>query len=102
MNEAPPPNLCEMQVLRYALIGADVVATGNTTHTINGRPTEAMTALAICDGGGTPQSYYLFSCDENWNVITDTHHLSLDEALSQAAFEYQNILPSWRNPKNDQ
>ncbi|QOR67319.1 hypothetical protein IM538_04040 [Cytobacillus suaedae] len=42
-----------------------------------------ITALAICkysDGNG----YYLFSCDLNWEVVGDTFHYSLEEAIDFA------------------
>ena len=101
MNSLPPREICEMPVLRFAQVGKEIAATSNTTHTINGCPAGPISALAICDGGGTPQSFYLFSCDGDWNVITDTHHLSIDEALSQASFEYKNIKSAWQQPKHD-
>ena len=100
MNAMPPREICEMPVLRFAQMGPKVAATGNTIHTVNGRPAGPISALAICDGGGTPQSFYLFSCDADWNVITDTHHLSIDEALNQASFEYNNIHSAWQQPKH--
>ena len=101
MATSPPPKIAELPVLRFAHLDGDIAPSGNTVHTINGRPVGPVSQLAICDGGGQPKSFYLFSCDADWNVITDTHHLSIVEALSQAEFEYENIQPAWRHPAPD-
>jgi hypothetical protein len=38
---------------------------------------------------GEAQEFYLFDCDADWNVVTDTWHQSLYEAKDQAAYEYE-------------
>jgi hypothetical protein len=47
-------------------------------------------ALAICQYEGE-QSCYLFYCDAEWNVVTDTWHESVAQAMKQADFEYSGI-----------
>jgi len=101
MTKFPPTEIADMPVLRFAHLDGNITPTGNTVHTINGHPVGPICQLAICDGGGHPNSFYLFSCDADWNVITDTHHLSIDEALGQAGFEYENIRSAWRHPTDD-
>lgn len=50
--------------------------------------------LAVCryeDGGG----FYLFYCDGEWNVVTDTYHESVEGAKNQAEFEYEGVGNAW-------
>lgn len=54
----------------------------------------AMAGLAICQPSGA-QEFYLFGCDSNWNVVTDTWHQSLNEAQEQAEYEYDGISKTW-------
>ena len=44
---------------------------------------ETVTALAIAQYDGD-NSYYVFDCDINWEVIGDTLHASLNDALECA------------------
>ncbi len=53
-----------------------------------------MSGLAICQVG-YGQEFYLFGCDHDWNVVTDTWHQSLDEAKGQAEWEYEGVSKTW-------
>ena len=97
MNPFPPAKLDDMPVLQYAVLSNDATPTGNTKHLFNGQPVKDITRLAVCDGGGNPKAIYLFSCDDDWNVLTDTCHMSIEEALAQADFEYQHIRSAWKS-----
>jgi hypothetical protein len=55
----------------------------------------AMSGLAICQPG-TADEFYLFGCDSEWNVITDTWHKSLSEAKEQAEYEYEGVSETWK------
>jgi hypothetical protein len=55
----------------------------------------AMSGLAICQPGEA-QEYYLFGCDADWNVVTDTWHQSLDEAKDVAEFQYEGVNSTWK------
>lgn len=55
------------------------------------------TGLAICQYDGA-DAYYLFGCDERWEVVTDTYHLSVEEAKIQAEFEYLGVSETWAKP----
>lgn len=50
---------------------------------------------AICKLPGE-EGYYLFGCDENWRTMTDSWHLSLDEAKAQAAYDLGGADIVWR------
>lgn len=68
--------------------------TGKTRQIVNGQLMGAMAGLAICQPGGSSE-FYLFGCDADWTVVTDTWHQSLDEAKDQAKFEYEGISQTW-------
>ena len=70
-------------------------ATGRTTHRIGGEVIGPAEALAICRYEGDSQ-FYLFYCDAEWNVRTDTCHPSLEVAKEQAEFEYDGASGRWR------
>jgi hypothetical protein len=40
---------------------------------------------------------YLFCCDSEWEVLTDTWHSSVDNAKAQAEFEYEGISKLWKD-----
>ncbi len=69
--------------------------TGNTTHSVAGETLGPCSGLAICHYSDS-SGFYLFYCDPCWNVVTDTWHQSLNNAKSQAEFEYSGIADKWR------
>ena len=71
--------------------------TQRTRQIVRGMLMGAMSGLAICQPRGTTE-FYLFGCDENWNVVTDTWHQSLEDAKAQAEFEYEGISKTWEYP----
>jgi len=83
----PPPILVGARVLQYAVVDEGVAPTGGTVHQVGGGVMGPAAALAICQFDGE-DCCYLFYCDANWNVVTDTWHESVDQAMSQAEFEY--------------
>ena len=54
------------------------------------------TGLAICKYDDA-EGFYLFSCDQNWNTLTDTFHESVEKAKAQAEFEYEGVGTTWEN-----
>ena len=88
-----PETLDGAVVLYYAVIDQRHTPTGNTRHTVAGEPLGTASRLAICryDEG----SFYLFYCDENWNVRTDTYHTTLQDSMAQAEFEYAGVTSTW-------
>ena len=55
----------------------------------------AMAGLAICQYHDDP-SYYLFGCDADWHVLTDTWHETIEAAKKQAEFEYSGVSETWQ------
>jgi hypothetical protein len=81
-------------VVCYSAIDERHRFTRRTRQIVGGVLMDAMSGLAICQPHGTNE-FYLFGCDENWNVVTDTWHQSLEEAKAQAEFEYEGISKTW-------
>jgi hypothetical protein len=51
--------------------------------------------LAICQHEGK-DGYYLFGCNGEWQSVTDTWHQTIEEAKSQAEFEYTGVSTTWQ------
>jgi len=85
----PPPAIDNAKVLRVADL-SDILATGKTRHVVGGRVVEGFAALAIAryERG---EGVYLFYCDAEWKVITDTYHDDIDGAVAQAEFEFGRL-----------
>jgi hypothetical protein len=96
MRVEPPQELDGAKVLKYAVVSSEVRPTGATRHERDGAVLPAASALAVAKYDSEPEgSYYLFYLDPNGRVMTDTWHESVERALDQAAFEYQDL--SWQN-----
>jgi len=89
-----PKDIGGCRVISYTPIDERHAFTGKTRHTVRGELIGAMSGLAICQPKGT-QEFYLFGCDGDWNVVTDTWHQSLEEARAQAEFEYEGVSTTW-------
>jgi hypothetical protein len=87
----PPQELGEAKVLKYAVVTPEVEPTGATRHTVGGVEIGPASALAIARHPAD-EGIYLFYLDDYGAVVTDTWHESLDDALNQAAFEYDGHL----------
>ncbi len=90
----PPPQLGNAHVICYTTLDERHTPTGTCHHTIGGQAMPPANSLAICqyrrDSG-----FYLFYCDSNWTVMTDTYYDSLEDALDQAEFEYSGVTTTW-------
>jgi hypothetical protein len=86
----PPRELDGAKVLKYAVVTPDVEPTGATSHTVGGAEFGPAAALAIARYSGEDGTY-LFYLDHDGRVVTDTWHESLDNALHQAASEYEGL-----------
>ena len=96
MNTAPN-EIDGASVLEYALLDREVTPTENTVHRVGGTVVGPAHVLVICkypDDFG----YYLFYCDQEWQVVTDTYHESLKAAKRQAEFEYRGVGAKWEHP----
>lgn len=54
----------------------------------------AINFLAICNYD-QKEEYYLFACDEQFNVLGDTLHYTIDEAMKFAKEYYEQEEISW-------
>jgi hypothetical protein len=92
---APPPSQIDgARVLHFNILSREHRHTGKCIHRSNGLVQGPTSCLAICQYDGD-DGYYLFSCDEKWDVLSDTCHSSLDQALRQAEFEYAGTSGTW-------
>jgi hypothetical protein len=73
-------------VVRWAIVEASSQAS----------PSPAATRLVICSDD-TIGAFYLFRCDDLWQVAADTWHETVEEAMRQAQFEYPGILGGWQS-----
>jgi len=79
----------------YSPIDSRHRATGACKHTVGGIVQGSFDGLAICQYRGD-SAFYLFYCDADWNNVTDTFHLTLDDAKGQAEFEYEGVSATWQ------
>jgi hypothetical protein len=86
MAGGPPTTIDGAVVQKYVWLGHRE-PTGNTRHFVGGEQVVTFAALAIASYEGD-EGIYLFYCDEQWETVTDTFHLSVDDALHQAEVEF--------------
>jgi hypothetical protein len=65
--------------------------TGRTRHVVDGVVRTDVSHLAIARHPGSDE-VYLFSCDAAWEVVADTCHDDVSEAMAQARFEYDGVV----------
>lgn len=85
----PPRLIDEAHVVSYASLDG-LSNSGVVRHRIDGEDAPEPAALAIATYGAEP-GFYLFYCDADWSVITDTFHDSLDDAVAQAVLEFPGV-----------
>jgi hypothetical protein len=85
------------KVILYTRIDDRHRHTGNTKQIVGGAVLQPAHGLAICQYEGE-NSFYLFGCDEQWNSVSDTWHASVEDAMSQAEFEYEGVSQTWAQP----
>jgi hypothetical protein len=83
----PPKLLDGARVLQFASL-AQAQPTGNTMHVVHGVVANRFAAVAIAKYDEDARGVYLFYCDDDWNVITDTLHEDVSSAIQQANFEF--------------
>jgi hypothetical protein len=89
MMDTPPHHLDGATVLKFADLST-ALPTGETRHVIGGNEVSDFARLAIARYESKP-GFYLFYCDEDWSVLTDTFHESLSAAVRQAEFEFGDL-----------
>ena len=89
-----PPELDGAKVIATAVVTDAVRPTGGTIHRGPDGVIPPARALAIVM---SEAAIYLFYCDSEWEVLTDTWHSSVDNAKAQAEFEYEGISKLWKD-----
>jgi len=82
------------KVLLWSPIDERHHPTGACKHIVGGEAPAPFRGLAICQCEGE-DAYFLFYCDENWEAVTDGWHQTIDEAKSQAEFEFEGVTATW-------
>ena len=93
-----PKEVGGARVVLYTPIDERHRHTGNCQQIVAGVLMGPAAGLAICQYEGE-DCFYLFGCDEDWEVETDTWHQTLAEAKAQAEFEYEGVSATWREPE---
>lgn len=94
LPEPAPPKIGDSRVLCFCVLDRRHRHTGNCIHRRGDVVQGPAICLAVCQYLGD-DGYYLFSCNEKWDVMADTYHVSIDEAKQQAEFEYSGTLGTW-------
>jgi hypothetical protein len=89
-----PSEIDGAKVIATAVVDGTVRPTGATVHRGPDGIIPPASALAIVE---TEASFYLFYCDREWQVLTDTWHRSVSEAKAQAEFEYAGVSKVWKD-----
>lgn len=89
-----PSEIDGARVIATAIVQKGVCPTGATTHTGPDGLVPPANALAIVSGSA---GVYLFYCDQQWQVLADTWHLSVENAKAQAEFEYAGVSKVWND-----
>lgn len=94
MNE-PPRKIDGRDVVCYSQIDERHKPTGNCRQVMRGEIQGSAAGLIICQ---MPEEScdYLYGCDADWNVVSDTWHPTLDDAKNQAEFEYSRVSSTWQ------
>ena len=93
VNTKAPTELCGAVVLKTARL-FPAAHTGSTRHLVAGNSIQPASRLAIAQFPGQP-GFYLYYCDDTWEVMTDTWHQTVEDAEAQAEFEYKGSSNAW-------
>ncbi|KAA8884947.1 hypothetical protein F3087_31785 [Nocardia colli] len=91
MKDRRPPKELDGATVVVSALTRDTSATGVTQHSAIGDPGADVAGLAIARYAGTTGEFYLFYCDEDWVVLTDTWHATIDDAIAQADREFNGV-----------
>jgi hypothetical protein len=91
----PPTEFDGASLVCFAEISGAIRPTGKTKHVRDGEAVATASGLAICQYEGD-SSFYFFYCDEDWEVLADTFHSTIEDAKEQAEFEYEGISSNWK------
>ena len=92
-----PREIGGLRVILYSPIDQRHRFTGDCRQVVGGVAWGPAAGLAICQYDGDT-AFYLFGCDADWFSVTDTWHETIEEAKSQAEFEYAGVSQTWQRP----
>ena len=84
----PPEELDGARTLFWTILEHQHKSTSKTKHFVNGKYQTDFYGLVVAKYEGE-EGIYLFYCDSEWKVLTDTYHESIEEAKEQVEFEYK-------------
>lgn len=91
-----PDWIDSLRVICYTPIDSRHRHTRQTRHVLGSAVLGRAAGIAICQSTeGKSASYFLFGCDEQWKVLSDTWHETLEDAKHQAEFEYEGSSKTW-------
>lgn len=96
MSLNAPKEIDDARVIVFSAIDERHTPTEDAKHYAAGNLTPTPASLAICRYEDA-DAFYLFGCDQDWRVITDSCHMSLDEAKAQAEREYSGVSATWES-----
>ncbi len=82
------------KLIRRVKLGPSHLPTGKTHHYHGTQQLPPPSELRIVQYADDP-GFYLFYCDDTGKEFTDTYHETLEEALSQAAWEFTVRPDEW-------
>ncbi|KAA2254867.1 hypothetical protein F0L68_29230 [Solihabitans fulvus] len=85
-----PPQVIDGATVEMYASTAETQATGATRHSWIADPAMEVSYLVLARYGSESDTY-LFYCDESWQVLSDTMHPTVDEAIEQANFEFTGV-----------
>jgi hypothetical protein len=89
----PPSRIGDERVVAYAILEG-ATASGATVHMAADGVAPTAHSLVVCRSGNEG-GWYLYYCDEKWNILADTWHMSEADAKSQAEFEFTGVSALW-------
>ncbi len=89
MNENFPDTLFDAKVIAFAKVSPEYQRTGKTTHSVGGIVKGSATHMVIAQYP-EENSFYVFGLYQDGSE-TDTWHESLDNAIKQLDWEYENL-----------
>ena len=92
---AAPPAELDGAVVLWVTDGDEAAEFYPVRHLNTGQD-EPIVALAVCEYAASPGSIYLFGCNANWQVLHDTLHDSVEEAMAAAREEIVRGSIRWR------
>jgi hypothetical protein len=92
-----PKSIGNLEVVLYTAIDQRQRATGNCRHFVRGAALNPVNGLVIARERGE-ESCFLLYCDPDWRPLTDTWHMCLEDAKSQAEYEYAGVSSTWMTP----